>query len=125
MAMEVSHIWLGRFPTREFFLDYFKEHYAGDDDTPVNKFAEDQGSVFYDTDWDERFYSDSEDLRELISQGSYSSDYVDQVIQDAESRGVESPNVFVIADKNEFPYPKSVTGENYELWYMGEYKCNV
>ena len=125
MTMEISHIWLGNFPSKESYLEYVKESYSENDDEPINQFAQDQDVLFYDTDWEESFYDDSSDLKELIVLASYSKDYINRVISDAKTRGIESANTFIIVDKEEIPHPKSIEGENYKLWYMGEYECSV
>ncbi|MBD1912964.1 MULTISPECIES: immunity 22 family protein [unclassified Leptolyngbya] len=124
MAMEVSHIWIGVFASSAF-EDYFMEHY-GDDEAPINRFAEEQGEVFYDHDWIEISYlddSEASDIRSFVAEHSYSENYLDAVCERAVALRVDRINVFVIADKNEFDNPRSVTGTNYRLEYLGEFNC--
>jgi len=125
MAMEISHIWLGNFSSKEDYLDYMEEIYSEDDDAPINKFAADQKVGFYDMDWEESFFDDSQDLRRLVSLGSYSKDYIDDVIRDAQLKNIDSANTFIIIDKNEIPTPISIKNDGYSLMYLGEYKCDT
>lgn len=126
MAMEISHIWIGVFAS-DAPEDYFVEHY-GDDDAPINRFAEEQGETFYDHDWTEISYLDAaeaSDIRSFVEGHSYSDDYIEAVCKRATAIGIEKINVFVLADKNEFEHPRSVAGPNYRLEYLGEFKCNT
>jgi hypothetical protein len=124
MAMETSHIWLGRFPSEAALDAYFEESY-GEDDQPINQFAADQGERFYDHDWVERSFDPSGDLRAQIAPHSHSKDYLDRVIELARSRGIVGANVFILADKGEFDRPVSVHAPSHSLWYLGEFVCEV
>lgn len=126
MAMEVSHVWIGVFAS-DAPEDYFVEHY-GIDDTPINRFAEEQGEKSYDHDWVEISYleaSEASDIRSFIDGHSYSPDYIDAVCERSWALGIDKINVFVLADKNEFGNPRSVIGTNYRLEYLGEFNCNT
>jgi hypothetical protein len=126
MAMEVSHIWLGRFPSEEAFEAYFEETYPDDEqNTPISRFAEDQGTWFYDHDWVERSFNDAGDLRSKIEPHSYSASYLDDVIRRAGEQGITDANVFIMADQEEFESPKSVTGSDYHIWYLGTVECET
>lgn len=125
MAMEISHIWLGNFPTKKEYLSYMEETYTEDDDTPINQFSSDQGVISYDTDWEESFFNGSQDLKQLISLGSYSKDYINDALIDAQNIGIYSANTFIIIDKNEIKKPISIKNSNYSLTYLGEYKCDT
>ena len=162
MPMEISHIWLGHFPSEEEFDLHFKEieeeddyndmyrevdddrdedaadaelyeaEGAGDADgvyaddtgeTPINKFAEEQGETFYDDDRVERSFNDNGDLRALIAGHSNATEYLERVISLAESQDLAQVNAFIMADKEEFDAPRSVNGERHRLWYLGEFSC--
>ncbi len=124
--MEKSHIWLGEFPSEDALNTYFEETYDDDDDdAPINGFAADQGERFYDHDWVERGFVAHGSLEQLIVRHSYSKDYIEMVIADAEARGIVEANTFILADQSEFSDPKSVQGNDYTLWYLGIYTCQV
>ena len=125
MAMEKSHIWVGKFPSKDAFLSYMEESYHDDDNQPINKFASDHKISFYDTDWEESFYDESEELVDLVSHGSYSKDYKDDLLKALKSNNITSANTIIIIDKNEIPNPLSIKGENYYLKYLGEYTCDT
>jgi hypothetical protein len=44
-------------------------------------------------------------------------------VKKAAELGIAEANVFVLADKDEFASPRSVTGPGYKLWYLGEFIC--
>lgn len=126
MPMETSHLWLGRFPSEAALDAYFEESYGDDDDQPINQFAADQGERSYDHDWVERsFFDASGDLRAQLAPHSYSSSYLDRVIELARARGMVGANAFVLADRGEFEHPVSVNAPSYTLWYLGEFRCEV
>ena len=124
MPMEMSHIWLGVFESEEHLNAYFEEQYD-DDETPINRFAADQGEMYYDHDWVERGFYKSGDLHELIGGASYSNDYLNDVIAAATGLGIQSANTFILADHNEFDAPKAVSTAEHRLWYIGKFKCHV
>lgn len=126
MPMEISLIWLGDFPSEEYLREYFDENYdEEDDDAPMNKFAEDQGESFYNHDWLEWSYNDSGNLRHLMIHHSYSTDYIEEVMQLATKKELSGINTFIMADKSEFSSPQSIEGETYSLYYIGEFKCSI
>ncbi|MFN8454598.1 MAG: immunity 22 family protein [Anaerolineae bacterium] len=127
MPMQLSHLWLGFFATEAALETYFEEKYPDDrdDNTPLNRFAQDQGETFYDHDWVEYSFDSSGDLRKLIQGHSYSQDYLNQVIALAQARGLTGANTFIMADQAEFTQPKSIEGEGYRLWYLGLFRCNI
>lgn len=67
MSMEISHIWLGKFPSEKALDEYFEEIYDEDnEDAPLNQFARDQGENFYDHDWVERSFNNVTRLKDLL-----------------------------------------------------------
>lgn len=122
--METSHVWLGTFESEDHQDAYFEEEYEADD-TPINRFAADQGEMYYDHDWVERAFCKSGDLRELMEDASYSYDYTQDVIAAAKERGIRTANTFILADAQEFDNPKDVSATDYRLWYIGKFKCHV
>lgn len=124
MPMETSHIWLGLFQSEEDFNAYFEEQYD-DDGEPINRFAADQGEMYYDHDWVERGFCDSGDLHELIGCASYSSDYLTEVIDAANELGIGAANTYILADSNEVGDPRTVNTDKHKLWYIGKFICHV
>ena len=104
--MAIFDVWLGRFPSRDEYVAYFRENaeHFNDETIPISRFAEDQGVTFFDHDWIEEYYEQSEDLRVLITPAAYSNDYLDLVIRDARSRNIESANTFVIVEDDQIPH---------------------
>lgn len=125
MPMETSHIWLGQFPSEANLDTYFEETYDDDDESPINRFAEDQGVGSYDHDWVERSFNNDGDLNTLIKDHSYSTDYIDDVIAFAIAHGIDGANTFIMADHLEVPDPKSCKKEDYKVWYVGKFKCST
>lgn len=100
--------------------------YADDaGETPINKFAQEQGETFYDDDSVERSFNDAGDLQALIKGHSNSKNYIENVMSLAASQELLKVNVFVMADKEEFDSPRSVNGERYTLWYLGEFSTQI
>jgi hypothetical protein len=124
MPMETSHVWVGMFESEEQLDAYFEEQYE-DDDAPINRFAADQGEMYYDHDWVERAFCQSGDLHKLIDGASYSCDYMQDVIVAATKLGIQSANTFILADSEEFDDPKAVDTAERRLWYIGKFKCHV
>ena len=122
MRKHVCHIWLGQFgpdsPDR-----YFVQEDA-DDKTPQSRFGAEQGQLYFDYDFVEiSFPNDSRPVRDLVDGHSYSESYLDSVVQKAAELGISEANVFVLANKDQFKSPRSVTGPAYRLWYLGEFVC--
>ncbi len=65
----VVSIWLGTAAKKKLFDDYFKETY-GDDESPINAFAKDAGTWFYDHDFVEGIWAGQrgKPVRELFTQ---------------------------------------------------------
>lgn len=120
MAMEEVHIWLGDFPSDDALHDYLEEAYdEDDDDAPINRFAAEQEVSFYDVDFLESGFDESGDLKSLIEGHSYSETYLDDLTAAAESEGIEHANTFIMVDAGEIEEPQSVSGDDYQLTYLG------
>ncbi len=125
VPMEESHIWLAGFPSEISLDQYFEECINDDDVTPMNDFAKSQGEVFYDHDWVERSFGNYRELKLLIEGHSYCEDYKDKVLKFAQDNKILNANTFIIADASEFKKPKSVKSKEYNIWYVGKFKCSV
>ena len=120
--MHVSHIWLGLFAP-EAPETYFVQEYV-DDETPQSQFGAEQEQHSFDCDFVEiSFPNDPRPVRDLVDGHSYSESYLDAVLRKAAELGITKANVFVLANKDEFESPRSVTGPGYNLWYLGEFAC--
>lgn len=122
MSEHLSHIWLGLF-SPDAPDNYFVQEYV-DDETPQSQFGAEQGQHSFDYDFVEiSFPNDPLPVRDLVNGHSYWASYIDAVVQKASDLGVTDVNVFVLANKDEFERPRSVTGPGYKLWYLGEFVC--
>ena len=126
MPMERSHIWLGTFLSEHALDQYFEENFDDDNDAaPINRFAADQGETFIDHDRVERSFLQTDNLRLLIRDHSYSEDYLEDVIRVAEANAYAEVNTFVMADEGEIAAPKSIDQSDYKLWYLGVFTCSI
>jgi hypothetical protein len=119
-----SPIWIGQFgPCAP--EEYFVQKYNEDDDAASCQFAADQGVSSFDYDFVEISWGGDcmEDVRRFIDGHSYSEAYIDQVVAKASELGVKEINVFVLGKKEDFPHPRSVFGDDFKLWYCGDFDC--
>lgn len=122
MQEYLCHLWLGVFGP-DSPEAYFVQEYV-DDDTPQSQFGAEQGQSYFDYDFVEiSFPNNPCAVRELVNGHSYSESYIDAVIGKAAELGITEVNVFVLANKDQFDSPRSVTGPVYKLWYLGEFVC--
>lgn len=122
MPEYVCHIWLGLFGP-DAPQTYFVQEYR-DDETPQSQFGAEQEQPCFDYDLVEiSFPNDPRPVRALVDGHSYSESYLDAVVQQASEIGIAEANVFILADKEEFESPRSVSGPGYKLWYLGEFVC--
>ena len=61
----------------------------------------------------------------MIINHSYSENYLEEIIEIAEEKDLTFADTFIMSDKNEFSSPKSVDGDDYTIWYIGEFKCSL
>ena len=85
--------------------------------SPAFIFVHGGGWILGDFPTHERF------VRDLVAGHSYSESYLDAVVKKAAELGISEANVFVLANKDQFTTPRSVTGTGYKLWYLGEFEC--
>lgn len=116
---ETSHFWLGRF-TEKALAGYLDEHYDMGDDVPISRFARDQGERFYDHDFLEHgYYPKAESVREMTDGHSYHEQWADELVRRADADGLVGMNFLIFISKGEIEKPVSVTGDGYELHYLG------
>ena len=117
-----SHIWLGLF-SPDAPEDYFVQKWV-DDEPPKSQFGAGQEQAVFDDDFVEiSFPNEPRPVRALVDGHSYSESYLDAVVHKARELGITEANVFVLADKDQFKHPRSVSGPSYKLWYLGEFAC--
>lgn len=126
MTHRLSHIWIGYF-SDDAPEDYFSDHPENrQDGKPMNRFAEEQGQLFFDYDFTEisfAYAAEAKSPREFIDGHSYSESYLKKVATIAKRIGLELINVFVIANEDEFSSPRSANGDGYRLEYLGLFRC--
>ena len=127
MADEFSivDIWVGIFPSESLFMQYFEEQYI-DDDLPINRFAADQGELFYDHDFCEREFNNhpTKSFDELIEGHSYWKSYVDEARDAFSANAYEEANATVLVWGREIIEPRSVVGKDFRLSYLGRFACD-
>jgi len=123
----IIKVWVGRFPSRERFDAYFEETYSEPDkesgeERPISQFAAGQGDWFYDHDFLERSFSPElvTDLRPLLERHSFSTSYVEEVVQ-AYHVQPTPVNVLILFSGEELEEPRSVSGPDFELHYLGAF----
>ena len=107
----VVSIWATPVPYHEIPEDYFTYDFAGGDNDPWNRFSSDFGFGYYDDDFVENYFDEPEKcslpVRELIAPLSYSSSFIDAVVQRAKELGLEETSyLFLIYN---FKYDPTIT----------------
>lgn len=119
-----AHLWIGRFgpsAPEEYFV---QQRNDDDEDAPLSPFAGDMGEIFIDYDFAEISYIEEfQDVREFIDGHSYSDQYIDEVVAKAKDLGVAQINVFVMVAKDQIATARTATGNDFNLWYLGEFVC--
>lgn len=118
------HIWLGLFGP-DAPQDYFVQTYDEEGDVQMSRFGAEQNQPSsFDHDFVEiSFVTPGLLVRDLVDGHSYSGSYLDAVVRQAAAVGIIEVNVFVLANKDQFESPRSATGPDYKLWYLGEFTC--
>lgn len=119
-------IWLGDFDSLDDFDDYLDEQYE-DDDAPISHFAEDTGLGWYDQDLVESYMNEDEkreSIYDLIGPCSYSSSFVNAVIQSANKLGLKEAKATVLVFDCNYKKPETTAGP---LIFVGSfpYKRNA
>lgn len=127
MLINDAHIWVAHFETEDALEKYMEEQYdEDDDDAPISRFAADQGESFYDHDLVYGQFHDSPSPQTLIDGWSFPKEAVAEVLAAILALNVPRANTCFVADKDEFSAPRSVKGDGYELWYVGQFKgCSL
>jgi hypothetical protein len=122
---EIVDVWVGRFPSADAVDAYFEETY-GDDDRPISQFATDMGVRFYDHDFIEREFHDTpvSDLGAVLTEHSFSSSYLSEVIEAFRARQIGTFNTVLLVWNEEIENPSSVAQADYTLHYIGRFKCD-
>jgi hypothetical protein len=125
MPMERAHIWVGVFPSEDYFEEYFTEVTIPDREEAISQFTVDQGESYIDHDWLERSYMENTSVEDLITGHSYADDYIYDVIEIMKTKRIQHVNAFVMVDLQEVSDPKSITHQDFQLWYIGSFTCSV
>jgi len=127
MADEFSivDIWVGSFPSKSLFVQYFEEQYI-DDDSPINMFAADQGVMFYDHDYCEfkLHIHPIKSFDKLIEGHSYWKSYIDEARKAFLANNFEKANAIVMVWGRKILKPRSVDGKEFRLSYLGRFACD-
>lgn len=122
----VVDLWVGAFASEDDFRAYLSESYDEDDgDTPISRFAADQGQDFLDHDFIESgFHATAGDLADLIATHSFAASYRVAASDAFVSSGVGSANAVVLAFGRAVSAPRSVEHPSYTLTYLGRFACD-
>lgn len=121
MIESTVDVWVGNFPSESDLSAYFEEDYS-DDDTPISKFAADQGQWFYDHDFVERgFFETTADLVNALGAHSYAASYIDAVNAAYKALSLPPVNTAVFAFDAEISHPQSVQHERHLLVHLGRF----
>ncbi len=128
MATEfnVVDVWLGDFPSEIRFSEYLAEIYSVEDDkSPISQFAADQKQWFYDHDFVERyFFEKTTDLPRALSQCSFISSYINDVVATYKARELPPVNVALLVFGNAIRTPRSVSSNDYKLVHLGRFQSD-
>ena len=121
----IVDIWTGRFPSKSIFIQYFEEQYA-DDNAPINRFAADQGVMFYDHDFCEFDFKSHPitSFDKLIEGHSYWKSYVNEAKKEFSAKNNVEINVVILVWGRKILKPSSVDGKDIRLSYLGRFACN-
>lgn len=122
MLINDAHIWVAQFVSEEALEEYMEEVYdEDDDDAPISQFAADQGESFYDHDLVYGQYHEAPTTEALVDGWGFPEESVAVVVDAINQLNLSNANTCFVADKDEFSNPKSVKGDGYQLWYVGQF----
>jgi hypothetical protein len=123
-AVEFARVdlWLGRFPSFEAAEAYFEEQYD-DEEAPVSRFAGDQDETFIDHDFVERVFHETSppNLRDALTRHSFSSSYVDAAVAAFEQAPFYPFDTVLLVWSPQVTSPRSVSGDDMKLHYVGRF----
>ncbi len=126
IEFEIVDIWLGNFPSRARLEAYFHEVIdPDDDDVPISEFATAMHQPFYDHDFVEhRFHDSNQSPDGLLRPHSFAKSYLGNAVEAAARLGVLSGNTSVLVWGHSILHPISVITEEYSLNYIGRFECD-
>ncbi|MBE0459536.1 immunity 22 family protein [Pseudoalteromonas sp. KG3] len=123
---EVSHFYLGRVSDHWKYNAFLEEHYGEDDDEPLSAFCGSQDELFIDHDFMEMgARDDGATVAEFFSPYSYSEHWSEAVAKVASECNLTDANVLLFVSKSEIENPKSISGDGFELIYIGEFEYPI
>lgn len=108
LSWEKEHfvsIWIGNFPSRDFFDDFFEEYISDDHEagSPINVFSADIGIGFYDHDFQEaEFFEESLPVEKLLEQFSYADSFIEEVKNKLKTEKIGNVNVVILLYDSDF-----------------------
>ena len=120
---EISHFWVGRLP--EGVRDhYFEQALDEGDDAPLS-FARDQGQKYYDPDFLEYGWGTAGTVHELVAGYSYSDQWADELARRVAAANLPPFDFFMFISEQEVSQPRSVSGADYWLHYLGTIEYRI
>jgi hypothetical protein len=119
---EVVSVWLGTFPDRETYEQYFRQDWENTDpdDLPTCQFWKDLGIRWFDHDFEEGsgYIGEPVPVTELLGRDwSYMECFRAPLIAACRVKGIESANILVML--YEFDYPAEAGFTNPHMTFVG------
>ena len=115
---------LGFRNARAFNAYVAEDESVEDDDTPLSKFAADQGEIWIDHDFMEMEFCGSKDaVREELGTGSYGESYAEAARLALDNAALpDGANAYIVLfEESQVDEPKSVNGDGYWSRYIGSF----
>ena len=111
---KVVSVWASIVPWDDIPEDYWTYNFVGEDDDPWNRFSTDFGFGYYNDDFVEAYFDETEKkivpISTLIAPLSYASSFAPAVVKRSKTMGVsETSYVFLMYN---FKYDPKVTGKD-------------
>jgi hypothetical protein len=116
----VISVWMGDFPSEGAAEEYLREQYDSDE-APLSQFAADFDIPWYDHDFLESYHTSSgtHTIREMLSGFSYSTSYIDFVVNRADELGCHQSNTVVLL--LDFAYQPGAARSTSPLLFVGTF----
>ena len=116
MSEDVLNIWIGKFESEAKFHAFMEEKYSEDEDTPLSEFATSQRKNWYDHDWLEYYFNQTNQdqlLNHIPNKYHYA---VQSLIK--EKQIADCNAIILFAEEWRSPVSKVVQPE---LWHLGQF----
>ena len=125
MRTEKSHFWIGKFDTKDLYLDFVGEddsryELEDYDDIPISKFAKSQGEIWLDHDFMESgFEEPNKDVKIQFDKYSYAYNWGKELEKRCLKLTEPDNNTLIFINEHQIKNPSSVKGDGFILEYIG------